>query len=210
MPTAVGAITREHLEEPIGDLLEEHSAGYAGNRYRSLLQFFRWCAEEGEIPRSPMAQMHPPKPVEWPPAVIAPEQRKALFKACEGRDFAARRDAAILSLLLDTGMRRAEIANLTVDDLDLDLQVAHVIGKGRKPRACPFGHRTAQALDRYLRLRGQRPDRSLCRGHHPPLVGADRPGAVPTGRAAAAHGGRGRLQRLADQAVEARVAATGE
>jgi integrase len=56
-------------------------------------------------------------------------------------------------LLLDTGMRRAEIAGLKVEDVDLDQQVAIVMGKGRRPRACPFGNKTAQALDRYLRLR---------------------------------------------------------
>ena len=40
-------------------------------------------------------------------------------------------------------------------DVDLDQQVALVLGKGRRPRACPFGSRTSLALDRYLRLRAR-------------------------------------------------------
>ena len=36
---------------------------------------------------------------------------------------------------------------------NLDAGTAAVLGKGRRPRACPFGAKTAQALDRYLRLR---------------------------------------------------------
>jgi site-specific recombinase XerD len=43
--------------------------------------------------------------------------------------------------------------NLTVDDVDLDQNVVVVLGKGRRPRACPFGHKTAVALDRYMRAR---------------------------------------------------------
>jgi hypothetical protein len=39
------------------------------------------------------------------------------------------------------------------DDLELDDQVIIVLGKGRRPRAVPFGRKTALALDRCLRLR---------------------------------------------------------
>ena len=65
------------------------------------------------------------------------DQLRRLLKACEGREFADRRDAAILRLLVDTGMRRAEIAGLRVEDVDFDHDVAVVLGKGRRPRACP-------------------------------------------------------------------------
>lgn len=161
MPTAVANIRREHIEEHIASILATRSPAYAGNRYRSLQQFFRWCEEEGEITESPMKRMHPPRVVSPPPDVLTPDQVKALLKACEGRDFMARRDSAIIMLLLDTGMRRSEIAGLTLEDVDMDLQVAHVLGKGRKERACPFGQRTAQAVDRYLRVRRERKDRGL-------------------------------------------------
>ena len=40
-------------------------------------------------------------------------------------------------------------------DVDLDHRVAIVIGKGRRPRACPYGAKTASALDRYLHLRAR-------------------------------------------------------
>jgi integrase len=50
-------------------------------------------------------------------------------------------------------MREGECAGLRVEDVDFDLGVANVIGKGRRPRACPFGKQTARDLDRYLRER---------------------------------------------------------
>jgi integrase len=100
-----------------------------------------------------MEQMTPPIVPEEPPAILRNEELKAILDACAGADFDARRDTAIIRLLLDTGMRRAELAGLKRDDIDLDQQVAIVMGKGRRPRACPFGNKTAQALDRYPRLR---------------------------------------------------------
>lgn len=161
MPRTVAGLTREHLEEHIASILEDRSPAYAANRYRSLQQFFRWCVEEGEIAVSPMARMHPPKVAVDPPAVLTPDQIRALLKACEGRDFIERRDTAIVLLLIDTGMRRGEIAGLALGDVDLDLQVARVEGKGRKIRSCPFGYKTVQALDRYLRVRAIHKDTRL-------------------------------------------------
>jgi integrase len=62
---------------------------------------------------------------------------------------------AIVRLFLDTGMRRAELSGLQVEDVDFDHNIAIVLGKGRRPRACPFGRKTAKALDRYIRVRGR-------------------------------------------------------
>src|SRR5215207_3816266 len=85
-------------------------------------------------------------------ALIA-DQLARLLKACEGPDFTSRRDTAVILLLVDTGMRRAECAGMTLDDGDLDQRIVWVLGKGRRPRALPIGRKTAQALDRYLRAR---------------------------------------------------------
>jgi integrase len=52
-------------------------------------------------------------------------------------------------------MRLSELANLRVEDLDLDQDIAIVVGKGRPPRACPFGSKTAEAIDRYMRMRSK-------------------------------------------------------
>ena len=44
-----------------------------------------------------------------------------------------------VSLLLDTGMRRAQLAGLKTSDVDFEAAVAVVMGRGRRPRAEPFG-----------------------------------------------------------------------
>jgi site-specific recombinase XerD len=158
MPTHVAALSREHVESFIADILTRSAPATASIRYRALQQFFKWAVDEGEIPVSPMAKMRPPVVPETPPPIVSDADLTRLLKACEGTDFAARRDAALIRLLLDTGMRRSELAGLRVSDVDFDTNCAVVMGKGRRPRACPFGKRTAVALDRYLRVRAKHRD----------------------------------------------------
>lgn len=155
MPTLVASLTREHVESFLIDL-QEHGRRPAtvAQRFRSLQQFFKWLRDEGEIRETPMANMKPPHVPEEPPPVITEDDMRKLLAACAGSDFDQRRDTAIIRLFMDTGMRRAELAGLRLDDVDLDSNVAIVMGKGRRPRASPFGNKTAKAIDRYLRVRG--------------------------------------------------------
>jgi site-specific recombinase XerD len=152
-PTQVSGIRAEHVRDFIAHLLEIHKPATASNRYRALRRFFRWAHTEGELDTDPMEHVKPPHVPETPVDVLTLEQQKALVKACEGVEFEDRRDMALIRLLIDSGLRRSEAAGMKVTDLDLDLNVAIVLGKGRRPRACPFGRRTAVALDRYLRAR---------------------------------------------------------
>jgi site-specific recombinase XerC len=157
MPTAVGSITREHVEAFIGDLLDRLSPNTAANRYRALSRFFGFLVEEGEISQSPMGRMRPPAVPEVPVPVLDEESLRRLVKACDGKAFEDRRDEAIIRLFIDCGLRQAELTHLNLEDIDLDQMVVHVVGKGRRPRAVPFGAKTAKALDRYLRMRARHP-----------------------------------------------------
>lgn len=74
--------------------------------------------------------MKPPRTPVDPVPVIRDDDLGALLKACAGTNFADYRDTAIICLLLDTGMRRAEPAGTTVDDLDLRVKVVRVHDKG--------------------------------------------------------------------------------
>ncbi len=160
-PLTVSALTREHIELFIADQLARWKPATANNRYRGLQSFFGWAVAEGELEASPMAGMRPPQIPETPIPVLTEDQLRRLLKACDGRDFTARRDTAIIRLLIDTGLRRGECAGIMLDDLDLDDQVVIVLGKGRRPRALAYGRKTALALDRYLRVRAGHPHAGL-------------------------------------------------
>lgn len=153
MPRDIEGIRREHWEAFVQDQLDRHTASTANTRYRGLQRFFRWAEDEGEIDISPMRRMRPPNFVERVPGILEDDDLRRLMEACRGRAFEARRDLAILLLLIDTGMRRGEVAGVPIDDLDLDQGLLRVLGKGGRERLVPLGRRLVQALDRYLRVR---------------------------------------------------------
>jgi site-specific recombinase XerD len=166
MPTDVRAIHREHVETFLEDLLAQgKKAATANNRYRGLQAFFRFLVEEGEVESSPMARIRPPKVPEEPPAVLRPDELKALLDACYGRSFEDLRDAAIIRAFVDTGARLSEVADLRWDldpnesDVDLDNGIMVVLGKGRRPRHLPLGRKAVRSLDAYIRARSKHPHR---------------------------------------------------
>jgi site-specific recombinase XerD len=155
LPDVASEVSREHVETFLAHFAETRAPATVQTRYKCLKLFFAFLLEEGEIERDLMANMKPPQIPEVPVPMLSRDQLEALLRTCTARDFVSRRDNAIIRLFVDTGMRRGELANLRMDDLDFDQDVAYVSGTGRRPRACPFGARTAQALDRHLRERNR-------------------------------------------------------
>ena len=161
MPTTPSGIRREHVESFVSHLLAKWKPATAANRFRSLQQYFKWLIEEGEIKVSPMIHMKAPMVPESPPPVLSEDDIRRLFRACAGSSFTDRRDTAIIRLLLDTGLRRAEMAGLTLDDVDFNADSLRVTGKGGRIRVVPFGRKAARDLDRYIRARQTHRDAAL-------------------------------------------------
>ena len=162
-------ITGRDVQGFLAAQLERLKPGTAANRYRSLRQFFRWAVTEGEIAADPMGRIKPPRVPMDPPAVVSEADMRKLLAICQGgRSFDDRRDFAILAVLYDTGLRRAELAGLRFDpsdemrnDVDLDQQYLRVVGKGRRERVVPIGRQATLAMDRYLRARTRHADAHL-------------------------------------------------
>jgi site-specific recombinase XerD len=162
MPTDVAAIRREHVEAFVADQLARLSPASAANRYSSLRPFFNWLVEEGELSDSPMARMRKPKLPEHAPPILTDAELSAILRACDGPSFDERRDAALVRVFLSTGARLSEVTNLRwtpetpeTNDLDLDVGVMRVMGKGRRERLAFLSPKAVKAVDRYLRLRGR-------------------------------------------------------
>jgi integrase/recombinase XerC len=128
-PGLAGELQREHVQAFIADQLARWKPATAHNRYRGLHAFFKWAVAEGDLEASPMGGTRPPHLPEQPVVVVGPEHLVRLLKACEGRDFTSRRDTAVILLLVDTGMRRAECAGMTLDDVDLDQRIVWVLAR---------------------------------------------------------------------------------
>ena len=162
-------------------LLERYSAAYASNQFRALQQFFKWLAAEEEI-GDPMAGLRPPHVPDKPVPVFAAADLARLERACAGRSFQQRRDAAVIAVFTATGIRLSELAGIRYDprdprrsDVDLWHREITVHGKGRTTRTVKISYDAARALDRYLRARARhtqacRPQLWLGTGNRGPLT----------------------------------------
>jgi integrase/recombinase XerC len=189
-------VTRAHVEAFQAWMISTRSPATALNKHKSLQQFFKWLVEdEEELDRSPMQRVRQPKTPQKLVPVLPEDASRSLLAACAGRSFLQLRDTAIIRLLCNTGSRLSEVANLTVNDVDLATESVRFHGKGARDRRVRFGPKTARALSRYLRARAKHP-------------AADLPHLWLAGRGAhrlAANGIKIRLKRLGQAAGVAGV-----
>lgn len=98
----------------------------------SLRSFFKWAQEEGLRPDNPAART---RPIRQPERPVKEAPMDAIEEALES---ATPRDRLALSLAAFAGLRRAEIANLHADNIDLDRGMLEITGKGGKVRRVPI------------------------------------------------------------------------
>jgi site-specific recombinase XerD len=156
MPTAIDAITREHIERWLVELRATgRRPATLRTRWIGLHAFFHWAVDEDEIRVSPMQRLRRPQLDEQPRHVLSDEQLRALLAACEGKGFVERRDSAIVRVLIDTGMRRAELVGMRLADIDWQTGLVLIRGKGERGRYVRLGRKALRAVDSYVRVRAR-------------------------------------------------------
>ena len=85
-----------------------------------LNTFFDWLKREGFIPDNPVAHIKTPKIDHKVVQALTPNEIKRLLDACSCKSMLGVRNKAILSILLDTGLRVSELASLKLEDVDLN------------------------------------------------------------------------------------------
>jgi site-specific recombinase XerD len=148
------------LDRPTVEAFQRHllAAGQAPStvvsRQMALRRLSMWLAEEGEIDTDALVGLKRPKIDQKVIQPLSTEQVKALIAACAGKGLPERRDAAIVRLMAESGLRASEVIDLRRTDVDLKRRIATVHrGKGGKGRVVPMSAATASAIDRYLRAR---------------------------------------------------------
>src|SRR5262249_23716164 len=122
-------------------------------RWQNLRPFFSWWATEMDDP-NPFTRADPPKLQETAVQVAPMSALRLLLHACDGKDFEARRDTALIRFLADTGARVGELVAMTVDSWDRRSDIAELVGK-TGTRTVPLSPSTGEAMARYARLRAR-------------------------------------------------------
>jgi len=148
-------VTTAEVNRWVDDLRATVAAQTVAIYWRNLRPFFSWWAKETDRP-NPFVGADVPGTELDPPDVVHLDDIRALLATCKGKDFADRRDSAIIRVLYDTGCRRGELVNLTVGDWDRRQDFLTLRGKTGM-RVVPVSASTGEALARYLRVRASHP-----------------------------------------------------
>lgn len=117
-----------------------------------LKTFFKWLAKENHILYNPASELTLPRPPKQLPRVILSVQEvEAILREAEPITPPGLRDRALLEVLYSTGLRRMELPNLMLYDVDLTRRIVMVReGKGKRDRVIPIGQRAAAWVEKYL------------------------------------------------------------
>jgi len=119
--------------------------------FRNLRTFWRWCELEELIVRSPMRNVEAPMVEEVIPDCLTEDEADSLLESVRRNgDRNAFRDYVIHFFFLATGVRLAELAGLSVTDVDLKAGYAKVFGKRRRERIVSLGVVLPLEIKRYL------------------------------------------------------------
>lgn len=123
-------------------------------RLIAVRSFFQWLARSHYLIYNPASELDLPRPEKRLPrhilAIAEVEQIMNALDLTEPTGLGLR-DRAMLEALYSTGMRRAELANLRIDDVDLERGTVFIrLGKGKKDRMVPIGARACAWIEKYL------------------------------------------------------------
>ncbi|WP_433252960.1 tyrosine-type recombinase/integrase [Streptosporangium sp. CA-135522] len=153
-PTDAERVRPEHVRAFLVAERDRASAATAKTHHANLGVFWGWLiAEEERSSASPVLKADKPQVHAKASKYLSDDEIRAMLSGCKGPGFDDRRDTAIVRLFNDTGMRVGGMSGALLAGLDLKGRTLRIRLKGGREHLAPFGSRTAQALDRYLRVR---------------------------------------------------------
>src|SRR5215469_16101595 len=158
LPTDTERIDAPHIRGFLAEETARTSAVSAHQHYRNLRVLFKWLVNEGERKApDPMPRVQAPKVTAKIKPMLADDDLASLLRTAEGTTFEARRDTAILRVLIDSGVRVSGLGGMLLDDVNLRGKTIKVVLKGGDEHLIPLGRKAAAAVDRYLRIRARHP-----------------------------------------------------
>ena len=133
-----------------GKLLSLRTQGQALSVVKAFTRFLKehdyLIADPGE------AIQLPRKPKRLPKAILSESEIQKLMDAPNTRTNRGYRNRIILEILYDTAIRRSELADIKINNLDLAAGFIHVRGKGDKDRVVPISRRVCGLVENYIMM----------------------------------------------------------
>ncbi len=119
-----------------------------------IRNFFTFLVREGYLAHNPAQDLRLSKePDALPKNVLTPDEARKILEAPDTHTRVGYRDRTLLEVLYATGIRKAELRNLTVDAVNLEEELLRVNrGKGRKDRVVPLSGIACRYLENYIKV----------------------------------------------------------
>lgn len=140
------------------DMIEEQklSPRSVKRRLSALRSFYKFLLRQKKVDKDITARIIPPKADKPLPVFFRQEEMDRALSEMNGSS--SQRDDLIISLLYQTGMRQAELLNLTDADVDLQQGQVRIFGKRRKERVVPIGPKLVEQIKEYVETRDENTD----------------------------------------------------
>ncbi|MFO8070019.1 MAG: tyrosine recombinase XerC [Alkalibacterium sp.] len=129
---------------------KEYARASISRKISSIRAFYQFLLNNEIVNDNPFSYIQLKKRGSRLPNFFYEEEMKALFEATEGDAPLDLRNLALLEILYGTGIRVSECQGIQLADIDFEMGMLFVTGKGRKERYIPFGHYASEAMKAYI------------------------------------------------------------
>ena len=151
-----GKIDRQAIRHFLGKEYEKgNSSKTVARRLASVKSLFNYLVQAEAIRDNPAIHIKTPKVEKKIPTFVQENKIEDLMKMPDAGTLIGKRDRAILELFYATGIRLNELAGLNIGSVNQQEQLLRVLGQGNKERIVPFGKPAKNALESYLKKRGE-------------------------------------------------------
>lgn len=156
----ITGVTREtvrdyqtHLFEQINAKGQPNTACYQNRNLSAVKSFFRFLAEYDYLVGDPAKDVaYAKEPQRLPRSILTQSEAKKVLHAPDTKTVLGYRDRTILEVLYSTGIRREEINNILLTDVDYNEGFIRInAGKGKKDRVVPIGRIACRYIENYIK-----------------------------------------------------------
>jgi integrase/recombinase XerD len=125
------------------------------NRVLSVIKsFFHFLKVEGYVGKDPSEELeYGREPQRLPRNILTPEEARKIIETPDTSTYLGYRDRTILEIFYATGIRKNELMNLTLQDVNLEEELLRInCGKGAKDRMVPLSRMACAFLENYIKV----------------------------------------------------------
>lgn len=132
---------------------KNNSRSSVARKLAVLRSFYKFLCREGFINKNIVKSITIPKQDKKIPSFLTIDETFHLLKQPDEKNLPGLRDKSILELFYATGIRIGELVSLNIEDVNFDLRLIKIKGKGKKERVVPVNKSTTNILARFIEKR---------------------------------------------------------